>query len=488
MGVLSSSQKRMKTAGACVIALTIGVLIGRMGMTGDDGALLQEQMAKEKQLNTLQIAQAEMSKTVVEHEARHAALENSYRSQIEDLESTVADLTKEVTTLSETNKDLESQLEAANEARKAVESDLKSIANQNELVSGLSAEVSHLTAKNKHLENQLNATDTMHSAIGRQLNSTLDSHELMEVELQAVSAERDLLRQKLGSCRQAAANSTQSSVSCKPCKQISLHSQIEKIPTRKVNTMFPSLLEHQNLSHVPGLKKFNLENLARVYNATRKNNLLYECGILVSILENRVFFKLVPRHCARLIHAWETHAYAPRTLEALSAMVARERVPDVMFIIKFVDGCKQNWKGKVPILSHNVAPGCKWHIPFPSYDWYWHDANEFKLRSPGRFDSFPLTPWAARVSKAVWAGRVGGYTHNLRPRILYFGGNHSDLLNVSATDCEDYGGTKGDGILCRWMEPGDIMKHKYVVDVEGFGVTFRLKNLLLSGSVVPNPN
>ena len=259
-----------------------------------------------------------------------------------------------------------------------------------------------------------------------------------------------------------------------------------------------NLLKGANLAALP---KFKLQALMDIVNYWQATKSRY--GLLISIISGTLWHSFIPENGKSRPSSL---VYAKYTLMSLSALVARHKVPDVIFIVKFSDNCAFSAKGALffpanataPIVTHNIGLTCDvkhLNVPLPVYDWYWYfdqvtQMNGFRPMSAQRYDSLPLVPWEARISKAVWAGntKTSGGLDGPRARCVKFGLHRTDLMDVACGNCEDFGATKREiqhrTGPCTYIDREHLLKHKYAIDLDGYGATFRLKNLYESGCVV----
>eukprot|EP00746_Dinoflagellata_sp_MGD_P078329 gnl/MRDRNA2_/MRDRNA2_31334_c0_seq1.p1 gnl/MRDRNA2_/MRDRNA2_31334_c0~~gnl/MRDRNA2_/MRDRNA2_31334_c0_seq1.p1 ORF type:complete len:579 (-),score=114.42 gnl/MRDRNA2_/MRDRNA2_31334_c0_seq1:141-1877(-) len=168
----------------------------------------------------------------------------------------------------------------------------------------------------------------------------------------------------------------------------------------------------------------------------------------------------------------------------------------------------------LPGVGEDIAPAFSWNarkecrvITVPNYDWN-HYSENFTDGSIYRLDTGakPM-PWKTREAKLVWRGEQLAWDGS-RPRALRLGILHPELMDVKTTspmgsgECSWYSETiqnanlkyaTGDLIKdCQgiWGGPTGFMpqraqeSHKYILDMDGGGSTFRLKNLLLGGWLI----
>jgi len=164
-----------------------------------------------------------------------------------------------------------------------------------------------------------------------------------------------------------------------------------------------------------------------------------------------------------------------------------------------------------PLLSWNARPECD-VIEAPSgYDWIMPQ-QDFSNGSSWRADTHASPPWASRKPTLVWRGGILSWDGS-RSRGLRLGLLHPDILDVKVPwnghqqltsnyeNCLIYernlqaaGVSFARGLNFTFEECGEVMGeflsieqqmgHRYVLDMDGAASTFRLKNLLLTGSVV----
>lgn len=163
-----------------------------------------------------------------------------------------------------------------------------------------------------------------------------------------------------------------------------------------------------------------------------------------------------------------------------------------------------------PVFSWNARPECN-VVNTPSYDWLYFNQN-FTEGSFWRFDSYPQVPFQKREAKLFWRGAViswdGSRARALRTALL-----HPKLLDVKVPSATTSGETATDEIcdtylkdLAAFGSPGGLedcnragarhifgdrlvppqeQQHfKYILDMDGGGSTWRVKNVLLSGAVL----
>jgi hypothetical protein len=198
---------------------------------------------------------------------------------------------------------------------------------------------------------------------------------------------------------------------------------------------------------------------------------------------------------------------AMHALTSLQEMLADHDVPDADFLLSFSDRCAP---AAYQTLPQNLAPMMSWSLRddnlgsscnalfLPTYDYTWSQ-QDFSIGSPWRVDSYPIVPWEKKESRVVWRGTLSA--REPRTRALRMGLLRPDLCDIMHTGpvevCErvyydavkTHGGALGEDDCLRattktYMSAGQVVKYKYLLDIEGHGPSFRLKNLLLANSVV----
>lgn len=194
-------------------------------------------------------------------------------------------------------------------------------------------------------------------------------------------------------------------------------------------------------------------------------------------------------------------------LTSLQQLLAKYDVPDTDFVLSFASRCAPvNYQtlpqGRAPMMSwslrdDNYGQPCN-ALVLPMYDYTW-SYQDFKVGSNWRVDSYPEVPWKDKDPRVVWRGTLTA--REPRARALKFGLMRPDLVDIKHTgpidecksiyheEVQKFGGPLGendclDATTEVSMTAGEIIRYKYLLDIEGHGPTFRLKNLLLSNSVV----
>jgi len=166
-----------------------------------------------------------------------------------------------------------------------------------------------------------------------------------------------------------------------------------------------------------------------------------------------------------------------------------------------------------PVFSWNARPGCN-VVNTPGYDWLFFNQN-FVEGSQWRFDSHKGLPWQQRKAKLFWRGSVMSWDGS-RARALRLGMIHSDILDIKVPastttrtmatqdicdmyvkdlakggagvphaalqDCDPYGGRHIFGTHLAGIE--EQMAYKFILDMDGGSSTWRVKNVLTSGSLL----
>lgn len=224
-------------------------------------------------------------------------------------------------------------------------------------------------------------------------------------------------------------------------------------------------------------------------------------GIRVTISKQELFYEITPESAKKEVGtAGAFQQYLITALTSLNQLLENSKfVPDVSFTLQFNANCNERpgdqhkSAGAAPLFMHDSKDRCMPAITFPSYDWYWQATNGFLPGSPNRFDMQPDVPWEQRKNIALFRGGPYGWDCS-RLRLLALG-NRSDLvgkLDVKPHHCANpdladrlqkcnvsWSCQKAD-----FLDPSAQKHYKYLIEVDGNGADFRLKNMMLSGSVV----
>jgi len=262
----------------------------------------------------------------------------------------------------------------------------------------------------------------------------------------------------------------------------------------------------------------------------------YLPGVRVRIVGQQLLFRPEPADIAKTDYiSWQATASAALTY--LSMVLKRHAVPPVDFVAGLWDFCRNCKTGAVsvpgnmdlqritghlppptvppaglddaklpPTVSWGSRPDCS-AIATPMQDWIATTQN-FTVGSFWRADTHPRPAWSTRLPKAVWRGAISSWDGS-RARALRFGLLYPVMADVKIpannalglspdvqTSCEGYykslnasnmypvSNVDCTGIFGNFMPIEEQMKYKYILDLDGASSTFRMKNLLLSGSVV----
>lgn len=192
----------------------------------------------------------------------------------------------------------------------------------------------------------------------------------------------------------------------------------------------------------------------------------------------------------------------------------QERLPPVDVTFALWDWCghyyvpREAHPNLPPLLSWNSRPNCN-VITTPTYDYSYFTQN-FTSGSPWRADSYVAKDWVDRAPQLLWRGSLSSWDES-RARAVRIGLLFPELLDIKvackgcartfglnkvpAAGCNTYlmkvaayGGPVGaedcDHIAAPFMGEEEQLGFRYVLDMDGGASSFRLKNLLLSGSLV----
>lgn len=182
--------------------------------------------------------------------------------------------------------------------------------------------------------------------------------------------------------------------------------------------------------------------------------------------------------------------------------VARNRAtPCIHIVVFFGDDCsallsdtallrqKRDPMRTFPVFSYHTTRltgsslSCQGVVPFPSFDWYWFNSGNLLDLSQ---TLHPL-PWSRKHRKVIWRGTCHGSRtrlmsgFGLRQELAHMSHNHTDLLDIKVTGaCEGCVGRN----TYNHLSLMEVCNYKYMLDVDGYGSTFRLKTLLHCGSLL----
>lgn len=167
--------------------------------------------------------------------------------------------------------------------------------------------------------------------------------------------------------------------------------------------------------------------------------------------------------------------------------------------------------GGAPLFAWNARPECNVIAAPSGYDW-WFQMQDFTQGSPWRADSFPPVPWEQRKRVLLWRGGMLSWDQS-RPRGLRLGLLHPDIFDIkvpwsghqqlttmdevcaaykrSISDAKlsfvkgaTFGSTECAAVMGDFVNQQQQLGYRYVLDMDGAGSTFRVKNALLSGSLL----
>eukprot|EP00906_Rhabdomonas_costata_P001417 RCo002376 len=239
-------------------------------------------------------------------------------------------------------------------------------------------------------------------------------------------------------------------------------------------------------------------------------------GVRIQIIRGHIYWELMPPGLqmngsvrSMLIQAEGTLAFLTKTVAHFGT-----RVPDVDFVVMFgdtpplfgeslrqddvdIEAGKGHWlraiqvqrEPRAPMFSYASRDGAT-SIAAPTLDWQW-GAQDFTEGSPWRTDASPTLPWISKQPLAVWRGTPSSW---VRVRVCELSLKHPELIDARLAE----GGVRD---ICRMgfvdmnhkhcqsmtskpMSTPVLTSHKYLLDVDGAGASFRYKNLLLSRSLV----
>lgn len=189
------------------------------------------------------------------------------------------------------------------------------------------------------------------------------------------------------------------------------------------------------------------------------------CGLLVTFHLNILSYRVFDERCRAHTNEFSTSLYTTYSLMSLRRLAKRYTVPDLSMVIGFGDGCK-HMPGPAPLQMYSTSSSCTYTNAFPIYDWYWPGANGFQ--GEYRFDSIPLRHWDQRIAKLFW---VGARSNAKRDAIVHYGTVRANDTDIAWTNTH-------------FKDVAYASQYKYILDVDGYGCTFRLKNMFLSGAVI----
>ena len=138
-------------------------------------------------------------------------------------------------------------------------------------------------------------------------------------------------------------------------------------------------------------------------------------------------------------------------------------------VLSFGDACNAISQ-TYPVLGENtdIIGNCQSQIPVPLYYWYWNQngADDFGEQSSMRVSNMKVPPWESRKSMIYWKGGLHG------------SGCRQKIYNLRNTLPILY-------IPKEIKSPSNIYNYKYALNIPGWGVSIRFRNLLLSKYTVP---
>ena len=191
----------------------------------------------------------------------------------------------------------------------------------------------------------------------------------------------------------------------------------------------------------------------------------------------------LPWHTKRVVH------FAEIFMPLLAAAAREYSFPDADFLFGMTDEpavCPEQRGGArppAPVLAWNSQRGCSAQVHFPGYDFFWTVAN-FTPGAAWRFDTLTeneATPWDAKEPRAVFRGSSSGIPQ--RDELARRTRNCTDRSHV---DCAVWPFDVGmvHGGQAGFLSAAQQQRFKYVLDIDGYVSSLRLKNLLLSTMAV----
>eukprot|EP00906_Rhabdomonas_costata_P014113 RCo020265 len=242
-------------------------------------------------------------------------------------------------------------------------------------------------------------------------------------------------------------------------------------------------------------------------------------GVRIRIHNGTLFFRpMPPDREMSILSPRSMQAMCEGTLAFLTKTINKFHgyMPDVDFTVLFGDVPAarhetvrfDDWQGAVrrrdgnaveaitaepmaPVFAHASRANTD-AVAMPTYDWNWI-TQDFSPDSTWRADKLNPGPpvWPEKRRQAVWRGAP---TSVPRLRACEFSLDVPMVLDAklagsadTATHCTwVYWGnhSKCLQMLGHPLAPEVLLQHKYVLDIDGWGTTFRMKNLLLSNSLL----
>ena len=227
----------------------------------------------------------------------------------------------------------------------------------------------------------------------------------------------------------------------------------------------------------------------------------------VRVVSGRVFLTMLPSSAERSdpVRFGFAAMHAAGLLGQMRELVVTHALPDVDFFVSLMDEtlvCPESASGHIapgfapaaPVLHWNADRRCSRQVVFPSYDYVWPNQN-YSGGSCWRFDAHPRPPWRERLGRAVFRGANRGAPQRaalaatLRGNCTGTGSKEDADVDcfiydqVCAVNAPCERGAFVDAIA-HHLSPTQQARFKYAIDADGVVSTLRLKNLLLSGSLV----
>lgn len=134
-----------------------------------------------------------------------------------------------------------------------------------------------------------------------------------------------------------------------------------------------------------------------------------------------------------------------------------------------------------PVLAWDGPAECSRQVLFPAADLVWQN-QDWSEGSRWRFDAAPQVAWEAKRDLILFRGTLYGPQRHALKALTHGCTEHTEMVDCALYEYTDGGG--GSGTEASFLNTTQQSAYKYFLDLQGTVSTLRLKNLLLSDSVV----